>query len=183
MDFFHDPARKGRRVEILTPEEMTRFLSVLDPDWLPFFAISAFTGLRREEVSRLDWSEVKLGRSLIDLPFSKSKNGKRKLEEIPENLLAILSPFACAEGSIMPRKKLALAMTNAALAAGIKWKQNCLRHSFCSYAVAVKGLDWTAMEADHSTKMLRDSYLEVVTKDDAERYWKIRPENPRNVQV
>lgn len=74
-------------------------------------------------------------------------------------------------------------MTNAALAAGIKWKQNCLRHSFCSYAVAVKGLDWTAMQADHSTKMLRDSYLEVVTKDDAERYWKIRPENPRNIQV
>ena len=24
VDFFHDPARKGRRVEILTPEEMTR---------------------------------------------------------------------------------------------------------------------------------------------------------------
>jgi integrase len=171
---FHNPAAKGRKIEILTPEEMQRFLSALDTDWLPFFAISAFTGLRREEVSRLDWSETKLERSLIDLPFSKSKNGKRKLEEVPANLLDILSPFVRTEGSVKPRKKLALAMTKAALAAGIEWKQNCLRHSFCSYAVALKGLDWTATQADHSTRMLRDHYLEVVTKEDAERYWAIR---------
>ena len=139
VEAFNDSAKNGRKIEILTPEEMTKFLVALDPDWIPFFAISAFTGLRREEVSRLDWSEVKLSRLLIDLPFSKSKNGKRKLEEIPANLFAILSPFARAEGSVKPKKKLALAMTNAALVAGIKWKQNCLRHSFCSYAVAGKG--------------------------------------------
>jgi integrase len=173
VESFNDPVKNGRKIEILTPEEMTRFLAALDRDWLPFFAISAFTGLRREEISRLDWSELKLNRSLIDLPFNKSKNGKRKLEEIPANLSAILSPFARAEGSVKPKKKLALAMTNAALVAGIKWKQNCLRHSFCSYAVAVKGLDWTALQADHSTRMLRDHYLEVVTKEDAERYWAI----------
>jgi integrase len=174
VEAFNDSAKNGRKIEILTPEEMTKFLVALDPDWIPFFAISAFTGLRREEVSRLDWSEVKLSRFLIDLPFSKSKNGKRKLEEIPANLFAILSPFARAEGSVKPKKKLALAMTNAALVAGIKWKQNCLRHSFCSYAVALKGLDWTALQADHSTRMLRDHYLEVVTKEDSERYWDIR---------
>jgi hypothetical protein len=66
-------------------------------------------------------------------------------------------------------------MGNAAAKAGIVWKQNCIRHSFCSYAVAVKGLDWTAIRADHSTRMLRDCYLERVTKEDAEKYWAIRP--------
>jgi integrase len=140
-----------------------------------FFAISAFTGLRREEVSRLDWNEIKLDRSLIDLPFHKSKNGRRKLEEVPANLLAILSPFACTKGPVKPKKKLAHAMGKAAAKAGIVWKQNCIRHSFCSYAVAVKGLDWTAIQADHSTRMLRDCYLERVTKEDAEKYWAIRP--------
>lgn len=175
VESFHDPAAKGRKIEILTPDEMQRFLTVLDPDWLPFFAISAFTGLRREEVSRLDWNEIKLDRSLIDLPFHKSKNGRRKLEEVPANLLAILSPFACTKGPVKPKKKLAHAMGNASAKAGIVWKQNCIRHSFCSYAVAVKGLDWTAIQADHSTRMLRDCYLERVTKEDAEKYWAIRP--------
>lgn len=156
---------------------MTRFLSALNRDWLPFFAISAFTGLRSDEVGRLDWNEIKVDRSLIDLPPTKSKNGRRKLEEISANLLAILSPFVRAEGPVKPaNRKLSYARTKAALAANIvPWKQNCIRHSFCSYAVAVRGLDWTAIQADHSTKMLRDCYLEVVSKEDAEGYWAIRP--------
>src|ERR1700747_3849097 len=85
--------KRKTKVEILTPEEMKAFLSALDRDWLPFFAICAFTGLRREEVSRLDWAEIKLERSLIDLPAEKGKNNRRKLEEIPANLANILKPF------------------------------------------------------------------------------------------
>jgi integrase len=172
IDPFNDPAKNGRKIEILTPEDMSKFLAVVDPDWLPFFAISAFTGLRRSEIEQLDWSEMKLDRSLIDLPFHKSKNGRRKLIEVSENLGKILSPFAKVEGAVKPRKRLQYAKQNAARAAGIVWKHNCLRHSFCSYAVAVKGLDWTAIQAD--TKILKKHYLEMVTKEDAAKYWAIR---------
>jgi hypothetical protein len=89
------------------------------------------------------------------LPFHKSKNGNRKLIEIPENLATILSPFIKAEGPIMPRKKLQLAKTKATRTSDITWKQNCLRHSFCSYAVAVKGLDWTAYKPITTQKCSR----------------------------
>jgi hypothetical protein len=44
VESFNDPAKNGRKIGILTPEEFTKFLTVLDPDWLPFFAISGFTG-------------------------------------------------------------------------------------------------------------------------------------------
>ena len=37
----------------------------------------------------------------------------------------------------------------------VPWPQNGLRHSFCSYAVALKGFEWTAAQADHSVAMLR----------------------------
>jgi hypothetical protein len=99
------------------------------------------------------------------------------LEEVSANLLAILTPLVRGEGSVKPpHKKISVARTKAAVAAGIvPWKQNCIRHSFCSYAVAVKGLDWTAIQADHSTKMLRDDYYEMRTYEEAERYWAIRP--------
>ena len=93
------------------------------------------------------------------------------------NLLMTLSPFIKTEGPIIPRKKLQFAKTKATRASDITWKQNCLRHSFCSYAVAVKGLDWTAIQADHDTKMLKKHYLEVVTKEDAAKYWAIRPDD------
>jgi integrase len=170
---------KKEKIEILTPEEMSRFLFALDRDWLAFFAISAFTGLRSDEVSRLDWNEIKFERSIIDLPPSKSKNGRRKLEEISANLLAILSPFVRAEGPVKPaHKKLSHARSKASHVSGIvPWKQNCLRHSFCSYGVAAKGLEWTAIQADHDIKMLKKHYLEMVTKEDAAKYWAIRPDD------
>jgi hypothetical protein len=63
---------------------------------------------------------------------------------------------------------------NAQIAAGIApWPQNGLRHSFCSYAVALKGFEWTAAQADHSVQMLRKHYWEVVDKETAKRYWDI----------
>jgi integrase len=173
---FNDPHAKTAKVAILTPGQLEKFLKVADSDFVPFFAMNAFTGLRREEIIRLDWSEVKLDRNLIDLPFTKSKNRKRKLIEISENLIAWLRPKEQKEGSVMPRKKLQLAFESAAKDANIlPWPQNALRHSFCSYSVASKGFDWTAAQADHSVRMLRDRYWEVVTKEDAEKYWAIKP--------
>jgi integrase len=172
---FNDPHAKSRQVAILTPEQVQAFLNAVDPDFLPFFALSAFSGLRREEICRLDWSEIKLDRNLIDLPYTKSKNHRRKLIEVSENLKAWLSHFVQESGSVMPRKKLQLAFESAAKAAGIvPWPQNGLRHSFCSYAVALKGFEWTSMQADHSLQMLRKHYWEVVDREMAEKYWAIR---------
>ena len=165
--------KKKESVEILTPDAMKAFLAALDRDWLPFFAISAFTGLRRAEVERLDWSEIKLDRLLIDLPPSKGKNGRRKLIEIPANLAAILKQFAKESGAVKPKKKLQHAKETAAARAKIDWKQNCLRHSFCSYAVALKGLEWTSNQADHGIAILKRDYREVVTKADADAYFEI----------
>jgi integrase len=171
---FHD-SRRGVKVEILAPDEMTRFLVALDSDWIPFFSLNAFTGLRPEEISRLDWSEVKLDRSLIDLPMEKSKNKRRKLIEVPDNLKAFLTSHVKPDGPVIPKKKLQLAREKAVEKSNVKWKQNCLRHSFCSYAVAIHGLEWTADQADHDIRILKRDYREKVTKEDAEKYWAILP--------
>jgi integrase len=173
-ELFRDPAKNHPQVDILTTDQLSAFLSFVHPETIPFFTISAFTGLRRAEVERLDWSEVKLERKLIDLPASKSKNHRRKLIEVPDNLLAWLKPHERKSGSVKPNRKLQWVMEQAADKAGIVWTPNVLRHSFCSYAVAAKGFTWTSLQADHSERMLREHYREVVTKQDAEKYWNIR---------
>ena len=168
---FADP-RNSHQVSIFTPEELKTVLTSVRPDWLPVFSINAFTGLRRSEVERLEWSEIKLDRRLIDLPYTKSKNGRRKLIQIPKNLAAILSPLAKADGPLMPNRRFDLEVKRLK-ALGIKWPSNVLRHSFCSYAVAVRGIAWTAEQADHSEAMLKKHYREVVTKEDAKKYFAI----------
>jgi integrase len=156
---FNDPHAKVRQVAILTPEQVETFLRVVDPDFLPFFCLSAFSGLRREEIIRLDWSEVKLDRNLIDLTFTKSKNRRRKLIEVSENLKQWLSPFARESGSVMPKKKLQLAFERAAEAAGVSpWPQNGLRHSFCSHAVTLRGV----RVDEHASRPLRADVAEAL---------------------
>src|ERR1700730_2012093 len=59
VESFNDPSKNGRKIGIFASEEFTKFLTVLDPDWLPFLAISGFTGLRRSEIEKLEWSEIK----------------------------------------------------------------------------------------------------------------------------
>ena len=171
---FNDPHRKSTQVVIYSVEELQTILSTVSEDWRATVALNAFTGLRRAEVERLDWSEVKLDRKLIDLPYTKSKNGKRKLLDIPGNLSHILTPLVKAEGPVEPTRRF-YSEVKRLKEQGIKWKANALRHSFCSYSVASKGFDWTAAQADHSVRMLRDRYWEVVTKDDATKYWGIKP--------
>ena len=95
---------------------------------------------------------------------------------MPENLRQWRSPFAHTEGSVLTRKRLGVALTRASKAAAISpWPQNGLRHSFCCYAVALRGFEWTAAQADHSVQMLRRHYWEMVTRSEAERYWAIYP--------
>jgi hypothetical protein len=47
---FNDPHARARQVQILTPEQLTNFLNAVDRYFVLFFALSAFSGLRREEI-------------------------------------------------------------------------------------------------------------------------------------
>ena len=59
--------------------------------------------------------------------------------DVPENLFTILSPLARASGDVKPARRLDLEVKRLKKTLQIKWPQNVLRHSFCSYAVAIKG--------------------------------------------
>jgi integrase len=172
---FHSKASQARKVEILTPEQLRALLDAVDIEYAPYVALNAFSGLRKEEIKRLEWDEVKLDRDLIDLPAEKSKNHRRKLIEILPTLKVWLAPFAKLSGPVVPNNLIKV-MQEAKRTAGITpWPQNALRHSFVSYAVVLKGIPWTAEQADHSEAMLKKHYREVVDKETAQKYWDIKP--------
>jgi integrase len=174
VDPFSNSRLGQAKVNTFNPIETGTFLKAVRTEFLPFFGICFFTGLRRAEVELLDWSEIKLERKLIDLPPNKSKNRNRKLIEVPDNLYKILKPFERTEGAVIPSAPgLQIVMEETTEKAGLMWKQNVIRHSFCSHAVALKGLSWTATQADHSESVLKRDYLEAVTKDDAEKFFAI----------
>lgn len=123
-------------IEIFAPKELVKLLGHAGPDLLPFIAIGAFAGLRSAEICRLDWSEVKA--EFIAVKKAKAKTRSRRLVPIQPNLQKWLAPFRKESGKVIPYKEKELFRPVQTLveASGVKWKQNGLRHGFCSYRYA-----------------------------------------------
>jgi integrase len=167
------------RVPIFRPEELQKVLQVACQDARPAIAIGAFAGLRTAEVLRLDWSEIDLDRGLIEVTARKAKTAKRRLVKISPNLREWLELDRKAEGKIysLGWRSYHEDAANAARFHSLEWPQNGLRHSFASYHLALhQNAPALALEMGQtSPRMIFDHYREVVTPEEAEKYWAIRP--------
>jgi integrase len=167
---------KQRDVEIYTPSEISRLLNAADSDFLPYIALIAFGGVRREELhKRLSWEAINFERGTITVPASIAKTGRKRKIVMSENLLQWLAPYRVKSGPIFkidPRKRTAKLVK----ASGVKWKRNGLRHSFGSYRMEqVKNEGQVALEMGNSPKIVKDHYFEIVDEREAREYWGIKP--------
>lgn len=185
-------------VGIVTPDELARLLQAArGTDLLPYFAISAFAGLRTAEVHRLDWSEINLEDGLIEVVAAKAKTAKRRLIRIQPCLAAWLRLCAKERGPVLPGKdwdydikKIAIrekadSLTECQSTRSLAkdWPRNALRHSFASYHLAqFKDAAALALEMGHSdTELIFRHYREVVRPKSADLYWQVLPIEPSNV--
>jgi integrase len=147
------------------------------PDVVPMLVLGAFAGLRGAEIRRVHWSEIDLRRGYVEVKASKAKTARRRLVQVPPNLAQWLAPYAGLSGQVVPvnaRKKLEAVRQLA----GIQhWSKNGLRHSFASYRyAATNDAALVASELGHTTTaMLFNTYRELVSPEEAQRYWKIEP--------
>jgi integrase len=143
------------------------------PSCLAGWAISMFAGLRRAEIERLSWSEVRLERGHIEVTAKKAKTRNRRIVDILPNLAEILTPIAQEEGRVFPHSPKR-AERWAFQAYGKRLPKNVARHSFVSYHLALFGdVSLTEMQAGHDREVLFQHYRELVTRTDAEDYFTI----------
>lgn len=172
-------------VEIYTPSEMASLLAAADDDFRVWLVLIGFCGVRREEVSRLQWNAIDFEAGRITIPKSVAKTKKKRPIDLQPNAAAWLADYKDEEGPIFaidPRKRMArtLARANAERAkqelSPIKWKTNALRHSFCSYRMEqCKNAGQVADEAGNSAGIIMRHYREVVSAKDAAAWWAIMP--------
>ena len=167
---------KQRDVEIYTPAELSKLLNAADADFLPYLALIAFGGVRREELHKgLTWDAINFDRATITVPASIAKTARKRKIVMSENLLEWLAPYRVKSGPIFdidPRKRIAKVVK----ASGVKWKRNALRHSFGSYRMEqTKNEGLVALEMGNSPKVVKDHYFEIVDEHDAKAYWSIKP--------
>ena len=74
------------------PEEASRLLASSPDSLLPYLAIGFFAGIRRAELERLNWREVKLDQGFVEVSAKNSKTARRRLARSEPNLDAWIRP-------------------------------------------------------------------------------------------
>lgn len=180
-------------VGILSPEQVTTLLRTADRATLPYWAIGAFAGLRRAEIERLDWSEIDMEESFIEIKAAKAKTASRRLVPIQPNLRNWLQPYLGSTGPVCPpglRKRLEADLRRVGFGSHgtetekekregvvlVPWPQNALRHGYGSYRLAVcQDAAKVSLEMGNSPAMVFRHYRELVRPVQAEVYWNIQP--------
>lgn len=144
------------------------------PEMVPYFALCTFAGIRPEECQRLDWKDIDLGRREIFIEADISKTHEDRWIEINDNLLAWLSTYHQGDDTVLFSRSKFEAVRKKA---GIGWKSDCMRHSYGSYHLAAfENAGKTALQMGHKQLgTLFEHYRRAVRKEDAERFWAIRP--------
>lgn len=171
-------------IEIFRPNEIAALLKAADKSLVPFIAIGGFAGLRSSEILRLDWQDVKFESDNIIVQKGKVKKRGQSRRIVPmlPNLKAWLTPFAKRTGLVWPFSKPYLYESLAALTvkAKIQWKENALRHGFVSFRVAqIKNIPQVAFECGNSPQIIASNYRELVTEQDAAKWFSIMPRKIR----
>ena len=83
-------ANKGRD-RVLTPSEFAKIWNALgDSDYADIFKLLTYTAARKTEIGALRWDEIRFEESVIELPASRTKNGKPHIIPLVPQALAIL---------------------------------------------------------------------------------------------
>ncbi|MBN9690711.1 MAG: tyrosine-type recombinase/integrase [Verrucomicrobia bacterium] len=181
------PAPKLETVatEVFTPEAMRTILKAAEGPDLALLAIGAFCGVRTAELHRLTWEDIRFGERVLVIGADRAKTASRRVIPIPDNLAEWLAPFANAKGQISPyshEHALSWGLMKIARRAGVEWVKNGLRHSFCSYRLAVtKNAATVAHEAGNSPAVIHRHYAALNTEAEGKAWFDIRPATPANV--
>jgi integrase len=172
-------------VEIFSPQEMAALLEHATPQITPCFALGAFAGLRSEEILRLQWGDVTRRPGFVEVAAHKAKTSARRLVPITDNLARWLVPSGESSNALVWQDTKAVfhkERRRVAEPAGVRWKQNALRHSFISYRLAeIQDVNRVALEAGNSPQMIFRHYRELATPEQARTWFSISPDKAKNV--
>jgi hypothetical protein len=122
---------------------------------------------------------VDLGRKIIELRAGQAKTASRRIVPIADNLATWLAKID-RNGPVVPDAGVFLKARKLAKSLGLAWPHNALRHSYISYRIAVvQSAAQVALEAGNSPAIIFKHYRELVTKEAADKWFGILPENPR----
>lgn len=195
--------KRKKTVETWTADELKTILEVVPPAYLPWVVLSAFAGLRTNELflddqdpedrkAVLQWEDIILTgkESRVIVSAEVAKTAEMRTAPICPTLRAWLKTFRNRTGPVCPTrapwkvpwksaknpdpKSVIDTITEAV---GGQWRKNALRHSFGTYRVLEVGsVGPVALEMGNSERMVKSHYYHPGrTKMEAEQWFALSP--------
>jgi integrase len=172
-----------------TFERLLLFFRRKHPEYLPALVLAGFTGMRRSEIHDQLWSDINLAAGHLKVTKAKRGTPSRRLVPLCSSCVEwlMLAPdkteYVCGNLALDRIRKIASeANDENGMPLFTELPDNCFRHAFISHRVAATGdIARTSLEAGNSADMVRKHYLELVTKQDGEAWFAIRPRKPARI--
>jgi integrase len=169
-------------IVIFTPAEFSTLLNAADAHLLPFLVFGGMAGLRSAEIQRLRWENVNWPEGVIEIQGKVAKTGTRRLAPLIPAAAEWLRDFKAVRGPVIGAIKLYERLEKLSESTEVPWKQNALRHSFCSYRMAtLKDAPRVSYEAGNSVRIIQRHYDKVVTESQGKMWFSIMPKTAGNV--
>ena len=164
-------------------EEMAILLTGVPEKSLPYVVLGAFAGIRTAEQKRLHWEKhIRWDTGYFDLTGNVTKKKLRRLVPILPAAAAWLSDFKKSKGPILQDLHPERPPTEVLKKHNLNWRHNGLRDAFGSNRAAmVKNLNQVAMEMGNSPDMVIESYREIVTEEQAKKFWNLTPNEAKKL--
>lgn len=170
---------------VMKPEDFKALLNYcLENKWydrVAVFLLIGFCGIRKEEAAKLTWGNVDYINKKVYVPAEVAKKGSYRRNKIPKNAMIWFERIKDER-----RKGLIIGgnwenlMRNAVIGSKIEYKKNCIRHSFCSYALEA---GWPLADVvaymghNDDPQIIKTNYRELVEPKDAKGWWCILPDD------
>ena len=125
-------------IDYYRPNELRNMLDAAEATVLPVIALGGLAGLRREEITRLEWADVWRVKGKVEISAKIAKGRKRRLVTICPALAAWLRPYRHSTGLVWNSNTTALeaGLRTTREAAEVPSRRNGLRHAFVTYHFA-----------------------------------------------
>lgn len=170
--------------EFLTVNQMSELLQTAKahyPDAVAYFALNGFAGLRSSACARIGLADIDFKQRGILIRATNAKNKRRVyLDGYEPNLWAWLdwAKDNAPEGFELSKRLWDRRRGQVQELAGVKMPHNALRHSFCTYHVALHGdAGKTATLLTHrgNVSILYDHYKGNASRNEAQQFFNILP--------
>jgi integrase len=165
-----------RILTVAESEDLMRLVAKRHQQFLVYFTLGLFCGIRPAELMRLDWSAIDLTARTVRVDGAASKTRRRRIVDIPEKALEWLNA-ALFHGGPIVSSLMTLRRARRRICAVVgHLPQDILRHTWTSYHVALhQDIGRTAHQAGNSERIVRQHYLQLANRQDAARFFAIAP--------